>query len=154
MKDSYTALMKATAFGGFAATGAMLAIEGVIHFRLASLDALPAVFIVWAITWLVATVITLLAAVIIGLPLTAMLRRFDCENCRTYTFFGALFGFLIPLIADYVASHKFNSDNLGFVFAGTLAGTTVGILWGSWRERVAADVAEPAAELRPDRGER
>lgn len=155
MKGNYTEFMKAAALGGFAATGALIAIEGVIHFTLASLDALPTVLIVWAITWLVATVITLLAAVVIGLPLTAMLRRFDCENRRNYAFFGSLFGFLIPLVADYLVSDKFNSDNLGYVIAGTLAGTTAGFVWGNWREQVALEqVATEAKPPRPDRGER
>ncbi|MXO61138.1 hypothetical protein GRI89_16465 [Altererythrobacter salegens] len=94
--------------------------------------------------------ITFAAALVIGLPLTAILRRWDCETAVNYGVLGALFGFLIPVMTFGIAS-----DWLGLALTlavpGTLAGAITATTWGYWREglRWASDPEPPDQPAKP-----
>jgi hypothetical protein len=107
---------------------------------------------------MIAGVGTLIGLLLIGLPLTAVLRwAGKGEPASTYSLAGLGAGFLIPYLI-FAAATDWGSDamlgGLFLSFPGALAGTTAATIWGNWRERVAAEIGDAAADLRPERGER
>lgn len=80
---------------------------------------------------------TLAGAVLVGLPVTAALRRCRRERAEYFTTIGILAGFLLPgMLLAAVESHGdtivFASLFLGLF--GSLAGMATGTVWGQWRE--------------------
>lgn len=106
---------------------------------------------------LLAAIGTVVGMLLVGLPLTAMLRGAEAESAYTYSLAGMGAGFVIPYVIFAIAtgwSIEIALGGLFFAIPGLLAGTTAATIWGNWRERVTADMADASAELRPDRGER
>ncbi len=83
--------------------------------------------------------ITMLAAVLIGLPLTAILRARSRECRKTYAVVGLLCGAIIPI----VASHEL--PPVGFILAvpGMIAGSITGSLWGDYRRSLTSSSLSP-----------
>lgn len=85
----------------------------------------------------IALAVTLSAAVLIGLPLTAILHHLHRESRLVYGSSGVLFGIAIPLIFLLLTE---DNTTVGIIMAlsGGVAGMTTGTLWGGWREKVTA----------------
>lgn len=93
---------------------------------------------------LIATAVTLVAALVFGLPLTTVLRRSGEESARLYALLGLLLGFLIPLALLLFATWE---PALFLAPGGLIAGGVTGFVWGRWREccqqNRQAETAEP-----------
>lgn len=81
-------------------------------------------------------VVTLLSALVIGLPLTVILHKAGEESAGLYTFFGLMFGCLVPLATVLVVSGSWEAGAF-FTLPGILAGSVAGLSWGRWRQEVA-----------------
>lgn len=98
---------------------------------------------------------TLAGALLLGLPLTALLRRKGRETSTTYGLLGAALGFVLPALAAFAAiGPDIGGAFLLFAIPGLIAGLTAATVWGNWREQVALVAAAAAQTPRPDRGER
>lgn len=89
----------------------------------------------------ISIIITLLFSVVIGLPLTALLRHLRKESAKAYMIAGAGFGFTIPILLDL---RIFGYFGVFFLMSllGLIAGATTGYLWGGWREKLSAAMME------------
>ncbi|WP_340588622.1 hypothetical protein [Erythrobacter alti] len=96
--------------------------------------------------------VTLLASLVFGLPLTVYLCATDSECRRTYAVAGLLLGALIPLVVF------FEHIAVGAILAvpGMVAGVLTGSIWGDYRHAQAnpetsfAPPEEHADEARPN----
>ncbi|MWV28815.1 hypothetical protein [Aurantiacibacter rhizosphaerae] len=84
---------------------------------------------------------TLIGMLLIGLPLTALLRQFRRERAPIFAAVGMVGGLVLPMLFAALLEGAFNSGTLwiGFFFGlfGALAGGVCGKIWGSYREDVA-----------------
>ncbi|WP_394730552.1 hypothetical protein [Altererythrobacter sp. GH1-8] len=74
--------------------------------------------------------------VLIGLPITALLRAIEMEAAWLYSGFGAFAGLLILWVL-FGNSSTDVSEILLFVLPGMLAGLASAYRWGRWREGIA-----------------
>ena len=85
--------------------------------------------------------------IVIGLPLTALLRHMQRERAAIYTATGTLGGFAIPLLCVGWFEGEFNSGILGtglfLGLFGAIAGGVTAKIWGRYRESLAHIPAEP-----------
>lgn len=79
---------------------------------------------------------TIAAMLVIGLPLTLVLRVLGMEQAVTYAAIGTLAGFLI--IAVLFGIHEEDAEMLWFPLSGALAGCACAFRWGRWREQIAS----------------
>ena len=80
---------------------------------------------------LVAGLATMMAMLIIGVPLTLWLRHRGLEQCAIYTLLGANTGLVLPILLGWITD-----EPMGFYlsFPGLIAGTAAAYRWGRWRE--------------------
>ena len=74
--------------------------------------------------------LVLTCAVLIGLPVTFVLRTLKRESSAAYAVIGGLMGFAAPILINWYLGEGFNS---GFPLLGSLSGTVTGWIWGSQR---------------------
>lgn len=127
--------LAALCWGTLAGTGSMvlaLMIASGFDFTLYSIGA--ALGILWLVG-LVVAVFTLAGLLIVGLPLTLVLRLIEEESAALYAAIGAIAGFAI--MAIIFEAHE---DALAFAFSlvGAIAGGACAYRWGRWREAVVA----------------
>ena len=79
---------------------------------------------------------TLIAALVIGLPLTALLHRAELECRWRYGLAGLVFGFAIPFATILAVDNSWEAA-LFLAVPGTIAGAVTGYLWGRARTRPA-----------------
>lgn len=77
---------------------------------------------------------TFAGLVIIGLPLTLVLRRMQMESAALYASIGAITGFLI--LVTIFAPHD-DPLELAFSLIGAVAGGASAYRWGRWRDAIA-----------------
>ena len=90
-----------------------------------------------AVPFLAAGAITLAAMMVIGLPLTAILKRLGKECARTYAISGLSLGILIPLVICAAVGSM--EAGLFFAVFGMMAGGATALTWGRWREERAEE---------------
>ena len=83
----------------------------------------------------------------IGLPLTVLLRAIGKENAAIYAALGFIAGFLIIAIISDFPRHS-NREDLLFFAAGTIAGLAAAFRWGRWRQQRWAALAQPPSKKR------
>ena len=147
-------LAPAIVWGGMA-TGACFTVAGL--WLAASggwWELVPVALIAGLIAWFVGIGIAALGMLVIGLPVSFILRRAECEDALVYGLAGALSGCLLPCLPGLVMEGTINEEALFFAFLGLVTGATTGFVWGRWCAQLAdeADAAEQAFER--DRGER
>ncbi|GAA0758893.1 uncharacterized protein (DUF2062 family) [Erythromicrobium ramosum] len=75
------------------------------------------------------------AALLCGLPLTALLSVMDRENSLAYAVTGLALGALVPpAIIWLLAGEVMFGESLFFAAPGAFAGLVTGTSWGRWRE--------------------
>ena len=95
--------------------------------------------------WLAVLPLVLAASLLVGLPLTMLLRRFDRESERAYTTCGAVAGCLIPiggLLAMAAPSGHWTA------LLGAFGGAVTGRTW--WSAARTRDVRQTSAPRAPD----
>ena len=105
--------------------------------------------------WLVGTGAVAIGMLLVGLPVSFILRKLECEDPDAYALAGAMAGFLVPCLPVLIAEGAMGEDVLFFAVPGMVAGATAGFVWGRWREGLGSD--EDTQEEPPparDRGER
>lgn len=103
--------------------------------RDSSWDVLVTVLLPLAIT---ASVI-IAAFLLLGLPLTALLRHRQQERRNTYAIVAMCAGLIVPVIITLVLLGEYWFEAIGLLaLPGGLAGFVTGWVWGGWRERQAA----------------
>jgi hypothetical protein len=124
--------LAAVSWGSIAGTGAMMAMMIVsgLGFDLAAIGT-ALVF-----TGFFAGIITLLAMLVIGLPLTLILGAIDRESAVLYASFGSLVGYLVLGLMIGLPS-KGQAEALLFPLLGAFAGWACALRWGKWREKCA-----------------
>lgn len=83
-------------------------------------------------------VVTVSAAIIFGLPLTAILHRFQRESQSAYAMAGFGIGIAIPVALLIMTGSEATVWFILMIIFGGVAGTTTGYLWGEWREQLSA----------------
>ena len=79
---------------------------------------------------------TLAGMLVIGLPVTALLRAARAEHRYLYAGIGFVAGFSIFGVVVGLPS-RYELEALVFLFAGGLAGFASALRWGRWREALA-----------------
>ena len=79
---------------------------------------------------------SLAGMVLIGLPLTFLLRTIEQETAATYAALGAIAGFLVLAVTFELPRHA-DLELLWFPAIGAFAGWAAARRWGRWREAVA-----------------
>ena len=79
------------------------------------------------------------AAIVIGLPLTAILKSQGKECPRIYAFCGLIAGAAIPL--SFTLAFGGWEPGLFFAVFGMLAGLATALSWGRWRKSLRQDAA-------------
>ena len=93
------------------------------------------VAIVLAYPLLLSGAMVLGSAVLIGLPLTAILSRRFRDHGGTYALAGLVLGAAVPPgIIWMLAGEVGGGEALFFALPGALAGLVTGTSWGRWRE--------------------
>lgn len=134
--DHVRALMRAVLSAALAGGVPYMVFTVPISASTEALAHLPLALCVALLPVIVAGVTTLIAALFLGLPLTALLRRSNNETRRLYSLCGAFLGFIIPLGAVLAASGSWEPA-IFLALPGTLAGAAAGLSWGSWRRQIA-----------------
>lgn len=94
---------------------------------------------------------TLAGMLVIGLPVTALLRAARAEHRYLYAGIGFVAGFGI-LGAVVGLPWRYELEALVFLFAGGLAGFAAALRWGRWREALARYRQQLAdQEAQPDK---
>lgn len=73
--------------------------------------------------------IVLLSCLVLGLPLTLILRRLGRESLPAYAGIGAMFGLLIPILGLHLIDAP---AGYWTAFLGAISGATAGYVW--WHE--------------------
>ena len=94
---------------------------------------------------IVTAVIVFGAALVIGLPLTAVLSQSVHERQRHYAVAGLIGGALVPALILFVFDGGGYEPMLFFAVPGMIAGTVTGLVWGKWREPLADEAASAEA---------
>ena len=94
---------------------------------------------------IVTVVIVLGAALLIGLPLTAILRQSGRELQRHYAIAGLITGVLVPSLILLAFDGGGYEPMLFFAVPGMIAGTVTGLVWGEWREALATEATSADA---------
>ena len=95
-----------------------------------------------------AAMVTLAGALVIGLPVTALLKALRAEWAFLYAGVGAVAG--LACTAPLDVGSPFALESLAFVGSFGAAGCATGYRWGRWREALAL-YRERLAEAAPDR---
>ena len=90
--------------------------------------------LVWVAIFVAA--FSLAGMVLIGLPLTFLLRTIEQETAATYAALGAIAGFLVLAVTFELPRHA-GLELLWFTATGAFAGWAAARRWGRWREAVA-----------------
>lgn len=147
-------LAPAIMWGGFA-TGASYTVGG---FALAALEGsfgmIPLALLAGFIAWLFGTGVVALVMVVVGLPVSFILHKLECEDPLVYALAGAAAGFLVPALPAILSDGAIGEGALFFAIPGMIAGATAAFVWGRWCERAAGENAEAAEAFEYDRGER
>lgn len=81
---------------------------------------------------LIAFLLVVPAAVVVGLPLSWLLNRFNLESRTVYTTAGAFTGTgVLALVAFWTGMPPFSTYYFGFIALGALSGAVSGWTWGS-----------------------
>jgi hypothetical protein len=80
------------------------------------------------------------ALLCLGLPLTAFLSHVGRERADTYALGGAVLGALLPIPASYATGD--GGAGIFFAIPGTISGLVTAMVWGRWRENLAAAQSE------------
>lgn len=144
MKDALIAFARAVGWGTLAGAAPYLGLL-VIPVSLLTLvsgeGSLAEIAILLAYPLVLSGAMVLGSALLIGLPLTALLSRTDQEGGGAYGLAGLALGALVPAgIVTWLAG-ELNAEALFFALPGAFAGLVTGTSWGRWREarRVARD---------------
>lgn len=90
---------------------------------------------------IVSAVIVLGAALLLGLPVTAVLSQSGRELQRHYAIAGLIAGAVVPPLILLVFDGGSYEPMLFFTVPGMIAGTVTGLVWGKWREALADEAA-------------
>lgn len=94
----------------------------------------------------ISAVIVLAAALLIGLPLTAILSQSVRERQVHYALAGLGAGAAIPALIILAVDGGSYEPVLFFAVPGMVAGTVTGLVWGKWREALVDDAASDLAD--------
>lgn len=92
---------------------------------------------------------TLIGMLLVGLPLTALLKRDRSESVQTYSTVGAASGLLLPtILAGILDDFSISAMGSGFLLGlfGMMAGGVAGSVWGNWRASLQPVAEEAEAE--------
>ncbi len=157
MSQLIGSLFRAIGWGAFAGGGFFLiltipaAMLGIVN------TGKPAALLFAIFPLAVALAGTAIGMIVIGLPLTALLRHFRREQAPTYARVGMVAGGLLPFTILSLAKGTDSAAlalSLFFGLFGTIAGGVTGNIWGEFREsRYAFDTPpeddEPYAPTNP-----
>lgn len=109
---------------------------------------LPAMVLYGLLPLLIMFAFTIIAGLVIGVPLTFMLRRLDRESAGVYATVGGMAGAAIAILVGGHQYHDFEASQLPLLLIvsgmmGLIPGATTGWLWG--RARMLATL-HPSAE--------
>jgi len=140
--------LAAVCWGTLAGTGAMMTMMLISSpgFDFAAIGG------VLVFTSLFVSIITLLAMLLIGLPLTLLLRAVDRESAAIYASAGGIVGYLILALMAWLPSPN-QPEAVLFPLFGSFAGGACALRWGKWREKRAIErdqETNPAASHRRD----
>jgi hypothetical protein len=140
MKDALRVFVRAALWGSLAGSGPFLIFtvpEALLAPDWTDLEVWGLAVMPLAIT----AIVVVLAATVLGLPLTAWLSRQGHEDAKTYAVAGLGVGVLLPMILILA---RFGNGVLGAVLAlpGAFAGAVTGTIWGRWRERASQALAQ------------
>ncbi|MFB0612875.1 hypothetical protein [Aurantiacibacter poecillastricola] len=130
--NSIAAFCKAWLWGTFAGGGLFLVLTVPLGIAFAIDGLLLTGLLFAAYPILISGAVTLAAMLVIGLPLTAALHRAARETVATYEKAGAVFGFLLPVLALPVFDAE-PGFSLFFAIFGLFAGLFAAHRWGRWR---------------------
>ncbi len=96
---------------------------------------------------------TLITMVLIGLPITFLLRKMRAEKALVYAGLGAVAGFavLAVLAVLFDPPAMVSAQELMILFAGAFAGFSCALRWGKWREKTALALHDQDRERASDR---
>lgn len=157
MKQAFKAFVRAWGWGTLAGSGPFLlvTVPGALSFASAVPAGDPGTAINLAVfPLLLGGAITLAGMVLIGLPLTAILRYVRGDRKFTYQMVGGLSGFLLPIIFLELSTFGGGAYTLVPAIPGALAGFVAGSIWGGWRESVANKAGNGPETCDYNRGER
>ena len=113
----------------------LVPLEGIDGFRIGLWALVFAVFVVG--------LFTLSGMLLIGLPVTFLLRAIDCEYRALYAVLGAVAGFtVLAVMMEFPRYGRW--EEIILPTSGALAGLASAYRWGRWRQ----DVAEAKREAR------
>lgn len=95
---------------------------------------------------------SLAGMLLIGLPLTALLRELRNERCATYALVGMIAGFIAPsLVVALLENFNPFESSFGLFLGifGAISGGVAGHVWGSWREQLQPQPEPASAEPTP-----
>lgn len=126
-------------YGAMAASAALLL--GFTHMDSEPLgwDALLYMPVLAGITVMVALLLILLAATVLGLPLVWLLKRIDCASAEVISLTGAMAGAALFLVPAELGGDGFDPVILTFVLAAMIGGGVTGAVWGTTLERQQPD---------------
>lgn len=83
-----------------------------------------------------AQIFTLIGMLVIGLPVTLVLRLIDAEHRAIYAAIGGIAGFAVLTALSGIEPNDL-ADGLPFLTIGAAAGFVSALRWGSWRSTLA-----------------